>query len=567
MNSRATTPRDPINQTILFNHPLVIEHAQRYIQLLSQITPTNTLPFPAFVEVDPYETAPLSAVFGYWANSVHPVQVSVYDTLNSNNNIVRYEYTPTLGPNLLPVVGLRANANNVVEIVDGSGQQVNFSGLNTGPLPPVNVAIEVGFLIYEATIPRTEQYLSELYFSANWGRYNVAYDGTGTIRWYTNERIPSWNIDRMSDGTFLSTDPNFDFMKQMFRFDITGRVWGVYQLDNEIHHSILQLSPNSIIAPSEYSGENLRPGEAPEDSTNEDGVTIISLDTGLETAYYDMIDVMDFERIPRPSFEDILPYDWLHINQSYKDVKNNLVISSGRHQGSVFGVDADTNELRFILGNRQGWRTEFEHHLLTPVDALGIPLYDLESPEGIDRADKEFWSWGQHNCTEVPNDEPGIVDMFVLDNGNYRSREDVNSIYPGDNYSRVVRYRINLNNMTVQLLFEYGQIMGPRGYSSFVCNAQVTATGTLFINFGGILVNENGRSETLHPGFSDLIDPLNGNELQGIIIHQELDIASGLVLCEVVSTSGASRSLEVDGPRWRVDVNNFRALKLHILHV
>lgn len=77
--------------------------------------------------------------------------------------------------------------------------------------------------------------------------------------------------------------------------------------------------------------------------------------------------------------------DWLHINQSYINEPNNLLICSGRHQSAIFGVNVDSGELRFIMANHEDWSDEFKQYLLTPVDDDGVPLYDLTSPGGLMR--------------------------------------------------------------------------------------------------------------------------------------------------------------------------------------
>ncbi|MEJ5492727.1 aryl-sulfate sulfotransferase, partial [Salmonella enterica] len=142
------------------------------------------------------------------------------------------------------------------------------------------------------------------------------------------------------------------------------------------HHSILPIENNLAVAPSEYS--NGRPDGY---STGKDGVSIINLSTGLEVAYYDMLYVMDYSRSPRPSGsapgQDVSMDDWLHINQSYINEPNNLLICSGRHQSAIFGVNVDSGELRFIMANHENWSDEFKQYLLTPVDDDGVPLYDL----------------------------------------------------------------------------------------------------------------------------------------------------------------------------------------------
>ncbi len=119
--------------------------------------------------------------------------------------------------------------------------------------------------------------------------------------------IPSYNFVRMDNGHFSATSQGINHCLNMYEFDIMGRVYTVYLLDNEFHHSILPIENNLAIAPSEYS--NGRPDGY---STGKDGVSIINLSTGLEVAYYDMLYVMDYSRSPRPSGSaPVRMYQWM----------------------------------------------------------------------------------------------------------------------------------------------------------------------------------------------------------------------------------------------------------------
>lgn len=254
--------------------------------------------------------------------------------------------------------------------------------------------------------------------------------------------------------------------------------------------------------------------------------------------------------------------DWLHINQSYINEPNNLLICSGRHQSAIFGVNVDSGELRFIMANHEDWSDEFRQYLLTPVDDDGVPLYDLTSPGEIDAADKNFWTWGQHNIVEIPNDEPGILEFMVFDNGNYRSREDAKSLLPLDNFSRVVQFKINLNTMTVTRPYEYGKTeVGNRGYSSFVSAKHLLTNGHLVIHFGATTVDEFEHTITAQPGSSDLVDPDEGQQALGRLVLQEINKETKEVLFEAMVTSGYFKNEETNGTNYRYDISAFRVYK------
>ncbi|SUX69692.1 arylsulfate sulfotransferase [Citrobacter braakii] len=341
-----------------------------------------------------------------------------------------------------------------------------------------------------------------------------------------------------------------------------GRVYAVYLLDNEFHHSILPLENNLAIAPSEYT--NGRPDDY---STGKDGVSIIDLTSGLEVAYYDMLKVMDYSRSPRPSGsapgQSATMDDWLHINQSYINTTNNVLVSSGRHQSAIFGVDVDSGQLRFIMADHEDWASDFEEYLLTPVDESGNPLFDFSTQDGIDLANSNFWTWGQHNIVEIPNAEIGILEFLVFDNGNYRSRDDARSLLPKANFSRVVQFRIDLNTMTVTRSYEYGKDeVGSRGYSSFVSAKHLLSNGNLVIHFGASTMDENGRPLSAQPGYSDIVDPQDGSQALGMLVLQEINKQTKQLLFEATVTSGYYKNAEVNGDDYRYDISAFRVYKL-----
>lgn len=70
--------------------------------------------------------------------------------------------------------------------------------------------------------------------------------------------------------------------------------------------------------------------------------------------------------------EDPTAQDWLHINQSYVNETNSLLIASGRHQSAVFGISLETESLQFIMSTHEDWSEEYKPYLLTPVDSDGV---------------------------------------------------------------------------------------------------------------------------------------------------------------------------------------------------
>lgn len=555
-------PRTPVNQKIDVDNATVLSHNAIYQTLLSAVMETNDYD-NAIVTLDPYSTAPLSLYLGIWGKLNEDIKINVQDS-KGITVAVSWTYSMQTGANLIPVSGLVAGEDNVVTLISGA-QIVGQYTVTPSALPPSDSAdISLGFPVITVTksVDDSSLVADGLYFSTYFDRYNLAFDQNGIVRWYVSQAIPSYNFVRTDSGHFLATSQGINHCLDMYEFDVMGRVYAVYLLDNEFHHSILPLENNLAIAPSEYT--NGRPDDY---STGKDGVSIIDLTSGLEVAYYDMLKVMDYSRSPRPSGsapgQSATMDDWLHINQSYINTTNNVLVSSGRHQSAIFGVDVDSGQLRFIMADHEGWASDFEEYLLTPVDESGNPLFDFSTQDGIDLANSNFWTWGQHNIVEIPNAEIGILEFLVFDNGNYRSRDDARSLLPKDNFSRVVQFRIDLNTMTVTRSYEYGKDeVGSRGYSSFVSAKHLLSNGNLVIHFGASTMDENGRPLSAQPGYSDIVDPQDGSQALGMLVLQEINKQTKQLLFEATVTSGYYKNAEVNGDDYRYDISAFRVYKL-----
>jgi len=455
-------PRSAINQGVDVNNAMVLSHTAIYQDSLTQITEDNTLE-KARITLNPYGTAPLSAYAGIWSSENREITLHIQDVAKTAV-LTKQVLTLSAGANLVPVLGLVADSENQIVFLS-DGVEIASYAITTQPLPATDSAdVTLGFPIISVTQPVTDatKMAPGYYFITHFDRYNYALDQNGIVRWYVAKDFPSYNLVRIDNGHFLATSEANNTYLSMYEFDMMGRLYAFYVLDNQFHHSIWQWDSSTIVAPSEYTA-----GRPDALHTNEDGVSVVDLTTGLEIAYYDLAKILDPQRESRPSGtapgEDPTVKDWLHINQSYVNETNNLLIASGRHQSAVFGIDLETEALRFILSTHEEWNEALQPYLLTPVDNDGVPLYDFNNPEDVDAANRDFWTWGQHNVIEIPNEKPDIVEFMVFDNGNFRSRDDSKSLLPPDNYSQIVHFIIDLKTMTITRPFAYGKELGSRG--------------------------------------------------------------------------------------------------------
>lgn len=554
-------PRSAINQGVDVSNAMVISHTAIYQDSLTQITEDNTLE-NARITLNPYGTAPLSAYAGIWSGENREIILHIQDVAKT---AVLTEQVVTLnaGANLVPVLGLVADSENQIVFLS-DGVEIASYAITTQPLPATDSAdVTLGFPTISVTQPVTDatKMAPGYYFITHFDRYNYAMDQNGIVRWYVTKDFPSYNLVRIDNGHFLATSEANNTYLSMYEFDMMGRLYAFYVLDNQFHHSIWQWDSSTIVAPSEYTA-----GRPDALHTNEDGVSVVDLTTGLEIAYYDLAKILDPQRKSRPSGtapgEDPTVKDWLHINQSYVNETNNLLIASGRHQSAVFGIDLETEALRFIMSTHEEWNEALKPYLLTPVDNDGVPIYDFNNPEDVDAANRDFWTWGQHNVIEIPNEKPDIVEFMIFDNGNFRSRDDSKSLLPPDNYSQIVHFIIDLKTMTITRPFEYGKELGSRGYSSCVSAKEILSNGNIVVHFGDCTFDENGRAVSCQPGDSDLVDPQEGSEVMGNLLLQEIEASTKSVLFEATMTSGYYKNEATGGEGYRYDITSFRVYKM-----
>lgn len=120
-------------------------------------------------------------------------------------------------------------------------------------------------------------------------------------------------------------------------------------------------------------------------------------------------------------------YDWGHANAVLDSPADNSIVVSLRHQDCVFKFDRDTLQIRWILGNHDGWPPELQPHLLQPVGPIS-------------------WPFRQHAPMPV-----GSGSWVLFDNGNVpRGTPYSDTPDPLGRVSRAVVYTIDEDAMTIR---------------------------------------------------------------------------------------------------------------------
>lgn len=106
----------------------------------------------------------------------------------------------------------------------------------------------------------------------------------------------------------------------------------------------------------------------------------------------------------------------------------------------------------FSSGVKTGWSRRWKHWHCRKLLSFRVLRWKCT---GITRMQNCSCRWircgpwdgngRQHQVVELANDSSGIVELMVLDNGNFRSRDDNKILLPADNDSWIVHLIVNLH--------------------------------------------------------------------------------------------------------------------------
>ncbi|MCG9695373.1 aryl-sulfate sulfotransferase [Shewanella sp. Isolate11] len=153
--------------------------------------------------------------------------------------------------------------------------------------------------------------------------------------------------------------------------------------------------------------------------------------------------------------------NWAHVNSVAYDENDDSIILSLRHQSANIKIGKD-NEVKWILGAREGWKGELAKKVLQPVDSKGRKIECTAKGKCPDTDVFDF-TWTQHTAYIGKDSGKRNFNLFVLDNGDGRFNEQ--PIMPEDKYTRAVEYVIDQKKMTVKQVWEYGKDRGYEFYS------------------------------------------------------------------------------------------------------
>ncbi|MDT2500446.1 aryl-sulfate sulfotransferase [Enterococcus avium] len=421
-----------------------------------------------YVQLDPYDASPLSALLLFQTEDAMTVDISVAgkdEATTIKNSFDDYETDHSI-----PVLGLYPDAENevMVTLTDESGNSMEKTvTIKTGTLAKSIAAIDVK----EADTQKMELGDSELTFVVPSTKRAYAFDANGDVRWYST-RHNSHIFKELDNGNLLyltKKSNDADTYNVLLETDYLGKIYHRYDFSSSsaandtgksegemtvIHHDGIELPSGNFLL-TVNDGSNYI----------EDTMIELNRETGEIEKTIDLKDILPeafYEDYDSTSREDG-KIDWFHQNSVEYDEADNSIIISGRHQDTIMKIDYDTSEIKWIMGDSSGWPESYQKYFLKgDVKASG----------------------GQHAAIVLPDqdDNDETTDILYYDNNISVTRGDEET---SEQYSEARQVRINEAEMTIEEVWTFGEELGKDYYTKIIGSARyLSNTGNRLVNFG-----------------------------------------------------------------------------------
>ena len=419
------------------------------------------------VILNPYEISPLTALVIFETEE----EVAPTVTIVGKDKLSTFTHEFESGTvHYLPIYGLYADYENQIIIEYGSVSKTIT--IKTEALPD-------DFILPTSVHTKKSELSNDLYFfTPSSSGYTCCYDVNGDVRWYlTNYAL--WEINRLDNGHLMvSTERLVNspyYMSGLYEMDLLGKIYKEISLEGGYHHDYFEMpNGNLLVASNEFYNDS---------GTVEDVVVEIDIHTGKVVKTFDLKNILNMED---GKSENWTSYDWFHNNSVWYDLESNSITLSGRHQDAIINIDYDTGELNWIIGDSTNWSEEYQKYFFTPI------------------GDDFEWQWSQHAAMITPE---GYV--FVLDNGNNKSKIKEEYVSASDSYTRGVMYKIDTDQMTIEQIWEYSKERGSEFYSPYISDVDYLGKDHYIVHSGGIVyVDGKNSNEPAGLGGADKLESI-----------------------------------------------------------
>ncbi|OOB80144.1 MAG: hypothetical protein BEN19_06470 [Epulopiscium sp. Nuni2H_MBin003] len=419
---------------VMYKDSIIDQQFQQEMNILSRyFNVEHTFENPFFV-VNPYGTAPLSALIMFET----PIPATVDVVIKGKDDATDIEYTISERNthHEVPISGMYADFANNIQLTlnyETGEQDSRWFTITTDALPDY---------ITERNIKNTvtsDQAQDGVVFVVTDNR--IVLDKNADVRWFTTMPTGNSDINQILDSNrFLFAVEGYSNLADIYEMDLLGKVHFMYGERTSAHHDAYEMPNGNILF---WAGDTLK-------EIDKSGNTIKELD---------ITDILEQQSNKEYRNTD---EDWFHQNSIVYD--DGDIIVSARNQHAIIKQDYETQELKWILSPN----IYYEDKYLTPVGA------DFE------------WFYSQHDATILPDldNNPDTLDLLLLDNGVHRALVGETPISAEEAYSRMVHYRINEKDMTVEQIFEFGKSYGNELFATVHSGAQyLTESGNYLGTF------------------------------------------------------------------------------------
>lgn len=494
------------------------------------IVPTKGVNLDFIVEsirLNPSGINPLAAMVNVWLPTYGRVKVTVRGKNGESGNITHLcqEDTPRQG---VPILGLYPDYDNIVDLTF-----TNMEGKERGTTT-IHIQTEA---IGIQDFPRWKKIKAQpgsMEPGVNLINYpgksevdvSVPYmiDSEGELRWLLVfkqsrelEKLSfSIGLKRTKQGTFIAGDQNQPRVVEIDMFGKVIRQWDLEKAGYTFHHEITEAANGNFLINVSKRSARLRNGQ----SRINDHIIELDPTTGDIVSEWDLANQLDTARyvkpdgITPPEFVQN-PNNWAH-NNAIAEMGSDL-LATARYQG-IFSFNR-AGAVNWIISPHKLWGERYRSLLLKPIAEDGSVVADEDVINGDAPIAGFDWPWGPHTPIALSDDR-----VLVFDNG-YNRNWKPNFGSGAENYSRVVEYKIDMANKTVQQLWSYGQERAAQGFSQAVSGVQyLTQTGNVLFCPG------MGVSTSIGPGGRIIeINP----RTKEVVFEMEIAVGSGFAFHRV----------------------------------
>ena len=504
----SSTPKTVFGEEIaaLKEEVAVQEETDRLI-LAELRTGEYSLTEPLILE-NPYGGAPLCALAAFTSESPVSIQVRVHGKTADAD--IAHDFSIPQTEHLIPIYGLYPDFLNTVTLTatDSSGK------ISEATIQIQTEAIErglIGNMIIQTDSTNTGMLAQGVNFLFT---HKVAFDAHGDIRWLNN----TWSelaatLYDYGAGTYITASGAYHEGDVLFmERNLLGKFLRVWYSPFGAHHDIAQgENGNLLVAGSK--GDSIEDYIYELDGSTGEVIHALDLKTILPRSSERLNAAQQAQSILNDNWR-LMASDWFHLNAILWD--DGDVILSGRSSSAVVKLDWPSGQIEWIMASPFGWLPMYQKYLLTPK---------------ANQAEFE-WSYFQHAPCLLPDQDnnPDTQDILLFDNGTIRFGEpDVRALLRTgktteiQNYTRMVHYRINEKEQTIEQIWQYGKERGEELYSERCGDANSLPNGNRLGLF--------------------LIELDDENNSFGYTVIREVD-AQGTLLWEALLTSDVGLFLQ-----------------------